>query len=310
MGVSRPMLDADPLALRLGALALKHRARRLEDLARTVVDGDRPGEHRSRARGDGVDFAEHRPYAAGDDLRTVDWRTSARHDRVVVRRFDAARSTAMELLVDVSRSMEFGSVSPGDPLVSTTKSEAAVMAAAVYGLSALRLGDPVTLSLVGETPQVHTPRRGEAQLAALCTDLAQALPAAAPSAALDDAVARATTRLRRPGRVIVITDALDEDLGWLGRLTTAATRGHGVAVIQVVDPAEQDLSHDRAAEFEDPETGRRLATDPDRVRRLYCSLFDGFVEDVRAQLLRARGDHVLQRVGEPPARPSVRGRRR
>ena len=225
----------------------------------------------------------------------------------MVRRFDTARAAAVELLVDVSRSMEFGTIPSSDPLVSSTKSEAAVMAAAVHGYRALRMGDAVTLSLVGERPQACPVRRGEAQLGSLCADLASALPADARSAALDDAVARAAARLRRPGRLVVLTDALDEDQSWLTRLTAAAARGHGVAVVQVVDPAERDLSQDRAAEFEDPESGRRLATDPARVRRLYRSLFDRFVDDIRGHLLRVGGDHVLQLVGRPTAGPSAGG---
>jgi uncharacterized protein (DUF58 family) len=292
------MPDAEPTIQRLRALALEQRTRRLIELARTVVDGERPGDHRDRGRGDGVDFAEHRPYTAGDELRIVDWRATARTDRVVVRQFETARATTLELLVDVSRSMEFGSVEPDSPLVPASKSEAAVMAAAVHGYAALRRGDGVALTLVGARPMARPSRRGEAQLTALCADLAAALPAGEPRAALAEAVARASSR-SSPGRILVLTDALDEDDGWLDDLARARTRGHGVAVLQVVDPEERELGHERAAEFVDPESSRRVTTDPTRVRRLYCALFEAFVEGIRQRLLSAGGDHALVLVGRP-----------
>lgn len=292
------MPDADPTIQRLRALALELRTRRLVEIARAVVDGERPGEHRSRSRGDGLDFAEHRPYVAGDDLRVVDWRASARTDRVVVRQFETARATTLALLVDVSRSMEFGSVEPTGPMIPASKSEAAVMAAAVHGYAALRRGDGVSLTLVGAEPRPRALRRGEAQLSALCADLAASLPAREPAAALAQAVARAS-RPTSPVRILVLTDALDEDQGWVDGLARARSRGHGVAVIQVVDPLERTLAHDRAAEFVDPESGRRVATDPARVRRLYTTLFEAFVDGVRQRLISAGCDHALMMVGRP-----------
>src|SRR6266508_2386424 len=90
----------DPVVLsRIGSLEL---------IAKTVVDGLINGTHRSPFFGASVDFAEHRGYVAGDDIRRVDWRVYARTDRYYVKQYEADTNTNLSVLLDVSRSMGFG----------------------------------------------------------------------------------------------------------------------------------------------------------------------------------------------------------
>ena len=56
-----------------------------------------------------VDFAEHRAYMPGDDVRRIDWRLFARTDRLYVKEFEADTNANLHLLLDVSRSMDYGS---------------------------------------------------------------------------------------------------------------------------------------------------------------------------------------------------------
>ena len=81
----------------------------LELLARTVVDGFINGLHRSPYFGASVDFAEHRGYVAGDDIRRIDWRLYARTDRYFVKQYEADSNANVSVLLDVSRSMGYGS---------------------------------------------------------------------------------------------------------------------------------------------------------------------------------------------------------
>src|SRR6516164_7577583 len=81
----------------------------LELLARTVVDGFINGLHRAPYFGASIDFAEHRGYVAGDDIRRVDWRLFARTDRFFVKQYEADTNANFSLIVDVSKSMSFGS---------------------------------------------------------------------------------------------------------------------------------------------------------------------------------------------------------
>src|SRR5918995_1243248 len=80
----------------------------LELLAKTVVDGFINGLHRSPYFGASMDFAEHRGYVPGDDIRRVDWRLYARTDRYYVKEYEADSNSNFSVLLDVSKSMGFG----------------------------------------------------------------------------------------------------------------------------------------------------------------------------------------------------------
>lgn len=300
------MTLADPTATRLRALALASRAERLAWIARAVTAGTAVGVHRSRLRGEGTEFAEHKPYTPGDDPRQIDWRALARNDRLVVRRFEKQREVAAELLIDHSRSMEFGTSLGADGAldVPATKSEAAAMAGAVIGHALLRQGDRVTVTRVGQVVESAPPRTGEAQLPALCTDLAATLPAVAAGADLTGALAAATTRLRGAGLVLVVSDALTEDEGWIQRLTEARARGHDALLLHVIDPAERDLPYRDPARFVDPEGGCEVRAHPGRVGRRYRALFREFVEGLHRRL-RAAGVRVGTLPTGQPLRRSL-----
>src|SRR3954465_1368355 len=81
----------------------------LELLARSVVEGFINGLHRAPYFGASIDFAEHRGYVAGDDIRRVDWKLYARTDKYFVKQYEADTNANFSVLLDVSKSMGFGS---------------------------------------------------------------------------------------------------------------------------------------------------------------------------------------------------------
>src|SRR6266436_440100 len=85
--------------------------RSLELRARSVVEGFWSGLHRSPYHGFSVEFTEYRQYTPGDDLRYLDWKVYARSDRYYLKRFEDETNLRCYLLVDLSRSMGFGTLS-------------------------------------------------------------------------------------------------------------------------------------------------------------------------------------------------------
>ncbi|MFN3193767.1 MAG: DUF58 domain-containing protein [Aureliella sp.] len=81
------------------------RARALRIVARRVAPAGRWAEHRSRDRGQGMEFRDYRPYSAGDELKSIDWNVYRRLGRVVVRLFEEMEDLPIYLLPDMSRSM-------------------------------------------------------------------------------------------------------------------------------------------------------------------------------------------------------------
>ena len=82
---------------------------RIDLKAKTIVEGFLTGLHRSPFKGFSVEFAEYRQYLPGDDLATLDWKIYARTDRHVVKKFEEETNLECHILLDVSRSMGYGS---------------------------------------------------------------------------------------------------------------------------------------------------------------------------------------------------------
>src|SRR5438128_9874571 len=104
----------------------------LELVAKTVVDGFVAGLHRSPDFGFSQEFAEYRAYMPGDDLRHVDWNVYARTERAYLKRYKGETNCQVNVLLDTSRSMEYGSA-------KTTKLEyAQFLAASIVYLAHLQ----------------------------------------------------------------------------------------------------------------------------------------------------------------------------
>lgn len=77
-------------------------------MVRRLLAGERKAEHFSLKKGGTVEFAEHRAYTPGDDLRYLDWNVYARHGELFVKEFAAEEDLHVLLLLDLSRSMNYG----------------------------------------------------------------------------------------------------------------------------------------------------------------------------------------------------------
>jgi uncharacterized protein (DUF58 family) len=224
----------------------------LDLIARTVVAGFVAGEHRSAGRGAGEEFARHRPYQQGDDLRTLDWRLYARTDRLYVREHRAESHLQAYLAVDATLSMGYA-----DGRGLTKARYAAYVAAALAHLM-LRAGDQVGLASWGERAELHlAPRNRPGQLHDLLRVL-ERLPAAGASGAAA-AVDAAASALRRRGRLVLISDLLEEDGGeaLLESLSRLRARGDEVIVVRVLTPAELGEEAAGAGVLFDPERPER-----------------------------------------------------
>jgi uncharacterized protein (DUF58 family) len=113
------------------------------------------GTHISKIKGRGVDFEEHRAYQAGDDIRTIDWRVTARVGRPFIKVFREERERPVIIGVDQSRNLYFGSQ-------VAFKSVVAAEAAAILCWTTVDNGDRVGGVVFGETQQeLVKPRRSK-----------------------------------------------------------------------------------------------------------------------------------------------------
>ncbi|MEP6670623.1 MAG: DUF58 domain-containing protein [Chthoniobacter sp.] len=235
--------------------------RNLELRARTVVEGFWHGLHRSPYHGFSVEFTEYRPYTPGDDPRYLDWKLAGRTDRYFIKKFEDETNLRCYLLVDLSRSMSFGSQ-------GYSKAEYARTLAATLGWFLSQQGDAIGLLTFDGAVREYLPARHRpGHLRQLM--LALEKPAEGRATDLAAPLRRMVELVRKRGLVVLISDLLapiDTFAGPLGLLTAG---GHEVIVFQVLDPAEVNFDFTVAARFEDLETGRDVFLDPALARGNY-----------------------------------------
>lgn len=201
---------------------IRHRLRGLELFSTPYRRSALIGLHRSRLRGRGIDFDQVRVYQPGDDVRTIDWRVTARTRQPHTKLYHEERERPVYLLVEQSRSLFFGSG-------GQFKSVLAAQAAALFGWAALEHNDRIG-GLVfggGDAPEVR-PRRSKQSLLQLLSRLIDANHALradmpGPRGTFGPALRRAREVLR-PGSLLVVIcderaldDASEQQLALLGR---------------------------------------------------------------------------------------------
>ena len=255
----------------------------LELVARSVVDGFLSGLHRSPYLGLSTDFAEHRPYAPGDDVRRVDWRLVARTDRYYVKEFEAETNAAVSVLLDVSRSMSYGS---GE----ITKLQYARMLAACLLYFSQRQRDRVGLALFDDALVEMVPpatRHLEQALHALAT-----AKAGRPGALLEPLHRYAAANPRR-AILIVISDLYEEPEIVLEALHALQGRGSDVVVWHLLDPAELDFPFEEAASFQDMEGDEVVPAVPSQLREQYRALLAEHTSTLERRIGGAGMDYAL-----------------
>jgi uncharacterized protein (DUF58 family) len=199
-----------------------------EMLAATVM----LGEHGRRRSGLGDEFWQYRPAHQGDSARMIDWRRSARSDAHFVREREWQAAQSVTLWVDPSRSMSFSGDKGRGP-----KSDRARLLALALAVLLLRGGERVGLA------GMATPRAGRAQMLRLAARLSSdetAMEYGAPE----------TEGMVSHGRAVFISDFLGDIAGVEAALGRASDRGVRGALIQILDPAEEEFPFDGRTIFE------------------------------------------------------------
>lgn len=235
--------------------------RNLELRARVVVEGFWKGLHRSPYHGFSVEFTEYRQYSPGDDTRYLDWRLYARSDRYYLKRFEDETNLRCHLLVDQSRSMEYGSL--GYSKSEYVRTLAATLAWFLHGQ-----GDAVGLLRFDERVRDYLPpRHRHGHLRQLMLALEHAPEGRKTD--LDAALRRVAELARKRGLIVLMSDLLTslEDVERsLARLTVAR---HEVVLLQALDPNELAFDFERPLLFHDLESQRDVYVDPRALRSEY-----------------------------------------
>lgn len=265
------------------------RIKDLELVARWVVEGFISGLHRSPHLGFSTDFAEHRQYVPGDDIRHIDWRVYARTERYYLKEFEADTNTNFMVLLDVSRSMGYGSG-------SITKLEYAKYLAACLTYFSHRQRDRVGLvTFDDDVRDIVPPSAKHLQHVLHALDRATVLG----KGELARPLAKVAENQRRRGFLLLLSDLYEEPERVVAALGPLRDAGHDVVVMHILDPAERNFPFDDAATFEDVESGVRVPVVPSRMRGDYQRLVSDHLAAMTRRLGEARVDYVFVDTSQP-----------
>jgi uncharacterized protein (DUF58 family) len=239
-GQPSPPKSGDGVRVTLAELIdMRHRVREVPLFSSPHRRSALVGLHHSKLRGRGVDFDQVRIYQAGDDVRTIDWRVTARTQEPHTKLFHEERERPIYLIVEQSSRLFFGSA-------LAFKSVLVAQAASLVGWAALSHNDRVGGLVFGHGDQHEIkPRRSKQSLLQLLDRLARANAGLESDQAVDPGAfgmsLRRAREVLRPGSLAVIIcderalgDAAEQQL-------TLLARHVDLLLIPVSDPLDHAL---------------------------------------------------------------------
>lgn len=241
--------------------------------ARMIVEGSITGLHRSPFHGSSVEFAEHREYVPGDDIRHIDWKVFGRSDRFYIKQFEEETNLRVQLVLDASESMNYGSG-------AMTKLDYARTLAASLAYLILGQQDAVGTLVFDEKIRAEAPiSQSRSHLQDMVSVLAQ--ESGKDATDIGEVLGRVSDRLKRRCLIILLTDLFDESDKILHGLRRLRHAGHDVLVLHVMDPDELEFPFTRMTMFEGMEGMQDQLADPEAVREAYLAEVREFTRTIR-----------------------------
>ena len=259
--------------------------RRLEWTVLRRLDGLLQGDYRTLMRGAGLDLADLREYQHSDDVRHIDWNVTARLNQPHVRQFTEDRELTAWFLLDLSGSVDFGSLQRSKRAVSTDF-------VAVLSRLLTRHGNRVGALLYGNAVDAVLPAGGgRGHVLNLLKRMQDFKPPKATSSTqLAGLLQAAQQIIPRRSMVFVVSDFISAP-GWSDAMARLSQK-HEVLAVRLFDPTEMDLPDVGWMTMQDAETGEQVLVDTADAafRERYKALAEASEETLRSALARAGVD--------------------
>ena len=229
------------------------------------------GEYHSAFKGRGMAFSEVREYQYGDDVRNMDWNVTARLRSPYVKVFEEERELTVVLLIDVSRSGLFGTV-------SQTKRSLIAEIAAVLSFSAILNNDKVgALFFSDHVEEFIPPKKGRSHLLRIIREIIELKPTS-DGTDIGAALQFLTNALKKKCTAFLLSDMIDAGTDSRPRYEEAlkvASSRHDLSVLKIYDPREQSIPNVGLVHVKDSETGQSawVNTSSRKTRESYAEWF-------------------------------------
>ena len=251
---------------------LLNRVRKIEIKARGLSRNIFAGEYHSQFKGRGMAFSEVREYQPGDDVRSIDWNVTARLNKPYIKVFEEEREMTVMLLVDVSGSRNFGTL-------SETKRDRMAEVAATLAFSTIANNDKVGVIFFSDHIEKYIPaKKGKSHVLHIIRELLSFEPESAGTD-INGALQYFANAQKRRCTAFLISDCMDEtfaretDSLRIGMLPVAiAAHKHDLNVVQIYDRRDAEMPDVGLLKVKDAETGERIWVDTamEQVRNDYA----------------------------------------
>lgn len=250
---------------------LLKRVRQIEIKTRGLSNNIFAGQYHSAFKGKGMSFSEVREYQYGDDVRDIDWNVTARYNKPFVKVFEEERELTVMLLIDVSNSLDFGTV-------KQLKKDMVTEIAATLAFSAIQNNDKIgVIFFSGRIEKFIPPKKGRKHILYIIRELLDFKPESKRTD-IKIAVEYLTNVIKKRCTTFMISDFIDEND--FRNALTIANRKHDIVAIQVYDRRMAELPDVGLMKVRDAETGH-----------------EQWIDTSSRALRRAHNDWWIQRQG-------------
>ena len=228
------------------------KVRKIEIKTRGLSQNIFAGQYRSAFKGHGMAFSEVREYQYGDDVRDIDWNVTARFHRPYVKVYEEERELTVMLLVDLSGSLDFGSV-------QQTKRDLVTEIASTLAFSAIQNNDKIGVILFTDRIEKYIPpKKGRKHILYIIHELLNFKPAGVRTD-IGMAVSYLTRVMKRRCTAFLLSDFYSRSD--FSKPIQIANSKHDVVAIQVYDPRAKSLPDIGLMKVRDAETGHEMIID-------------------------------------------------
>ena len=268
---------------------LLKKVRQIEIKTRGLSNNIFAGQYHSAFKGRGMAFSEVREYQFGDDTRDIDWKVTARYVRPYVKVFEEERELTVMLLIDVSGSKDFGTV-------SQMKRDVTTEIAATLAFSAIQNNDKIGVIFFSDKIEKFIPpQKGRRHILYIIRELIDFRPDDRQTD-INQALKYLTNAIKKRCTAFLLSDFIDR--GNYRDALTIANRKHDIVAIQVYDRRETELPAVGLMKVRDAETGqeRWIDSSSKRVREAYRTWWDKRQAEMSAAFQKSRIDAVSIRT--------------
>ncbi len=257
------------------------------------------GEYHSQFKGRGMAFSEVREYQPGDDVRSIDWNVTARMNRPYIKVYEEERELTVMLLVDVSGSRNFGSV-------SQMKRDTMAEVAATLAFSTIENNDKVgVIFFSDQIEKFIPPKKGKSHVLHIIRELLSFEPQHTGTD-INAALQFLTNAQKRRCTAFLISDfigAYPQPLPKGKGVTdpvTIASRKHDLSAIQIYDRRDAEMPNVGLLKVRDPETGARVWVDTSlsSVRNAYAQAWRDQQAALETIYTKTGMNHISMRTDE------------